>query len=55
MRVKTLPKNAVYDYTDVCGRKVYHTERKTYVVSEQMKFGRKCVTIESLRKIIWEQ
>lgn len=31
-RVKQLPRNAVYDYTDICGREQWHTALRNYEV-----------------------
>ena len=50
MNVKSLPKNAVYDYTDVCGRKVYHTEKRRYEVTEHKCVGHKSITIRSEKR-----
>lgn len=55
MKVKSLPKGAKYDYIDVYGRKVYHTERRVYAVTEKNNFGRKCVTVQSFPKKLWIQ
>lgn len=49
-RVTRLPQNAVYDYTDVSGYKVYHTARKRYEVATKMHFGKKITYIYSLNK-----
>lgn len=38
-QVQSLPKYAVYDYTDIHGVQHYHTARKKYEVERKYKFG----------------
>ena len=49
-KVQKLPKNAVYDYTDVFGYKVYHTARRRYEVVTRNCFGKKIINIYSTNK-----
>ena len=49
-RIKELPKNAVYDYTNVFGEKIYHTERCVYVVSEKTYFDKKVTRVYAYTK-----
>lgn len=46
-KVRTLPKDARYDYTDIYGEKIYHTERKRYTVSKKMEYGKSVTKIYS--------
>lgn len=45
-----LPNNAVYDYTDVHGRKVYHTSKRRYEVEVRNNFGKKELIIYSMSR-----
>lgn len=49
-KVRRLPKNAVYDYTDVSGYKVYHTAHKRYEAVTRNRFGKKETCIYSMNK-----
>lgn len=49
-KISRLPKNAVYDYTDVFGSKIYHTAKRRYEVNTRNYFGKKVITIYSTNK-----
>lgn len=45
--VNRLPKNAVFDFTNIFGEKVYHTERRCYLVATSCNYGKKRTVITS--------
>lgn len=45
--VNRLPKNAVFDFINIFGEKVYHTARRSYFVTTFSSFGKKKTVITS--------
>ncbi len=46
-KIKRLPSNARYSYTDIYGNQVYHTESRRYEVGTDSRWGHKAGTIYS--------